>query len=109
MLDEAEFHRLADAAMMQIEEAVEASGADIDYETAGEVLTLEFADGSRIIVNKQTPARQLWVAARSGGFHYDYDAASGRWINDQGGGELLQELSRLASEQAGGPVTLTPD
>ena len=105
-MDEPEFHRLADAVMARIEEAVEASGADIDYDTVSDILTLEFADGSKIIVNKQAPARQLWVAARAGGFHYDYDSEGGRWVNDQSGAELFEELSRLASEQAGETVTL---
>jgi len=107
-MDEAEFHRRADALLARLEEAVEASGADIDYDTVSDILTLEFADGSKIIVNKQAPARQVWVAARAGGFHYDYDAAGDRWVNDQSGAELFEELSRLASGQAGEAVTLAP-
>jgi CyaY protein len=99
-----QFNHQVERTLLRIEQAVEASGADIDFENAGEILTLEFADGSKIIVNKQGAAGQLWVAARSGGFHYDYDAAGDRWVNDQSGAELFAELSRLASEQAGEAV-----
>jgi CyaY protein len=106
-MNESEFNRRASETLLRIEEAVEASGADIDYESAGEVLTLVFANGSRIVVNKQAAAHQIWVAARSGGFHYGFDAGRGAWLNDRSGEELFGELSRLASEQAGEPLTLS--
>jgi CyaY protein len=105
-MNEAEFHRLASATLLEIERAIEASGADIEFENVSDILTLEFADGSKIIINKQTPARQLWVAARSGGFHYDYDPAGRRWRHDQTGSELFADLARLASMQHGAPVVL---
>ncbi|HEX9625842.1 MAG TPA: iron donor protein CyaY [Acidiferrobacterales bacterium] len=101
-----EFNHQVEQTLLRIEQAVEASGADIEFENAGEILTLEFANGSKIIVNKQGAANQLWVAARSGGFHYDYDAAGDRWVNDQSGAELFAELSRLISKQAGETVEL---
>jgi CyaY protein len=105
-VNEAEFHHTAGRILLDIEAAVEASGADIDFEIVSDILTLEFANGSKIIVNKQAPARQLWVAARSGGFHYGFDPASKTWRNDQSGAELFTELSRLVSEQAGATVAL---
>ena len=91
--------------LLYIEQAIEESGADIDFEGAGGILTLEFGNGSKIIINKQGAAQQIWVAARSGGFHYGY--ADGQWINDQGGGELFAELSRLVREQSGENVNLS--
>ena len=105
-MNEAEFHNAATAMLNRIEQAVEDSGADIDYENAGEILQLEFTNRSKIIINKQAAASQIWVAAKSGGFHYSYDAGTQQWRNDQSGAELLSELSRLASEQAGKSVRL---
>lgn len=106
-MNEAEYHRLASATLFRIEQAVEVCGADIEFENVSDILTLEFANGSKIIVNKQTPARQLWVAAKSGGFHYDYDPASQSWRRRPAGTELFADLSRLASEQSGATITLT--
>ncbi len=106
MLTESEFDRLAEETMVAIEEAIDESGADIDYDSAGGILTLEFLTGSQIIVNKQGPLRQVWVAARSGGFHFDYHAASGQWRKDDDGEELFACLSRCCSQQAGESVTL---
>lgn len=103
---EAQFNDKAMATMQRIEEAIDASGADIDYETVSDILTLEFANGSKIIVNKQGAVKQLWVAAKSGGFHYRYDEARDTWLNDQTGEELFKELSRLASLQSGRSIDL---
>ena len=109
-LTEHEFNRIAGDTLAQIETALDAIGADdIDYETVADILTLEFANGSKIIVNKQGATKQLWVAARAGGFHYDYNPAAGTWRNDQGGGELFAELSALIGQQAGKAVRLVAE
>lgn len=105
-MNEADFQRTAAATLIRIEEAVEASGADIDFENTGEILELEFANHTKIIINKQSAARQLWVAAKSGGFHYTYDMATQQWRNDQSGADLFSELSGLVSAQSGESVHL---
>jgi len=105
-MNESDFNQLAEDTMTAIEEAVDDCGVDIDYDSAGGILTLEFSNGSQIIVNKQTPLSQLWVAARSGGFHFDYDAADQCWRLQGGGAELFDCLSRYCSEQAGEEVRL---
>jgi CyaY protein len=107
-MNESEFNRLAEQTMVAIEEAIEASGADIDYDTISDILTLEFDNRSQIIINKQAPTSQLWVAARSGGYHFDYDAASQTWVLDSDRSqELFACLSRYCSEQAGEDVELS--
>lgn len=107
-MNESEFNRLAEQAMVDIEEAVEACGADIDYDTISEILTLEFENGSKIIINKQTPLSQLWVAAQSGGFHFDYDDQSQSWrLDSDAGQELFSCLSGYCSLQAGETVKLS--
>ncbi|MDH5353176.1 MAG: iron donor protein CyaY [Gammaproteobacteria bacterium] len=106
-MNESEFNALADETIMAIEDAVEASGADIDYDTAGDILTLEFTNGSQIIINKQAPLSQIWVAARSGGFHFDYDAARQLWhLNSDDQKELFAQLSQYCTEQSGESVAL---
>ena len=104
-MDEAEFNSAADDALRQLEQALDESGADLDFEVkAGGVLELEFADGSKIIVNRHTAAREIWVAAKSGGFHFRPE--NGRWVGTRDGTELFSVLSALASQQAGEPVSL---
>jgi CyaY protein len=105
-MNESDFDQLADETLVAIEEAIDESGADIDYDNAGGILTLEFENGSQIIVNKQAPLCQIWVAARSGGYHFDYDDDAECWRLQGGGEELFSCLERYCSEQAGEAVTL---
>src|SRR3970040_1064591 len=99
-MNESEFDKKATDTLLRIEQGIEESGADIDFEAAGGILTLEFANGTKIIVNKQGAAGQIWVAAKSGGYHYGF--VDGRWINDQSGGGFIEEISRLVRARAGG-------
>ena len=104
-MDDKDFNRLADAMLARIEAALEASDADIDFELeAGGVLEIEFADGSKIIVNRHGVAREIWVAAKAGGFHFRWDGSA--WCDTRDNTELLAKLSTLASQQAGESVTL---
>ena len=105
-MDDKEFNSLADAILARIEAALEDCGADIDFQlAAGGVLEIEFADGSRIIVNRHGAAREIWVAARSGGFHFRWNGSA--WHDTRDGAELLAKLSALASQQAGEAVRLS--
>ena len=106
-MNESEFIDLADETIEAIQAAIDESGADIDYDEIGGVLTLEFENGSKIIFSKQTPLKQLWMAAKAGGFHFDYDEEKQQWICDSGEKEDLQVmLNRCSSEQAGESVVI---
>ncbi|WP_306603185.1 iron donor protein CyaY [Azonexus sp.] len=102
-MDDSEFNALADATLAKIDAALEACAADIDFElAAGGVLEIEFADGSKIIINRHGVAKEIWVAARAGGFHFRWDGEV--WRDTRDCAELMQKLSALASQQAGEPV-----
>ena len=104
-MNESEFEALAGIALEKIERALEASGVEADFELkAGGVLEIEFDDGSKIIVNRHGAAREIWVAARSGGFHFRWDGSA--WRDTREGSELFAALSRLVSQQGGQSVIL---
>lgn len=106
-MNESEFQEIADETIEGIQDAIDDSGADIDYDEIGGVLTLEFEDGSKIIFSKQGAMNQLWMAAKSGGFHFDYNEEDEQWICDSGDNEeMYKMLSRLSTEQAGEDVHL---
>lgn len=105
-MEDKDFNALAGTAMARIEAALEAADADIDFElAAGGVLEIEFEDGSKIIVNRHAVAKEIWVAARAGGFHFRWDGQ--HWVDTRDGQELMQKLSTLASQQAGETLQLT--
>ena len=114
-MNENEFEALAEAELARIEQALERSGVDADVERKGDgVLEIEFPDGSKMIINRHGAAREIWVAARSGGFHFRRDQAidmnAAQWRDTRDGTELYAALSRLVSEQSGETVALTrPD
>ena len=103
-MSESEFLEMAEATLAAIERAVDATGIDIEASRAGNVLTLELGDASKVIVNSQTPMQQIWVAGKSGAFHY---ARNGdQWLDTRDGSELFVALSRLISTQGGEAVIL---
>ena len=108
-MTESEFMALAESTFGAIEAALEvaANTSDLDVECSrnGNVLEIEFIDnGSKIIVNSQAPMQEIWVAAKTGGFHYRRDGQ--RWINTRDGTELFSALSRVVSEQSSLAVVL---
>jgi len=101
-----EFESLADAMLERIARAVDESGADCDCEPKGSgVLELEFTDGSRIVVNRHSAAQEIWVAAKSGGYHFRFDGS--HWVDTRERRELLAVLSQLIAGQSGGAVVLS--
>ena len=108
-MDEREFMLAADAELVRIETALETASesgaADFDFETKpGGVIEIEFENGSKIILNRHGAAREIWLAAKSGGYHFRPEG--GRWVGTRDGEELMAALSRTVSEQAGVTVRL---
>src|SRR5436190_6910259 len=105
-MTQADFEALAEAALEQIQQALEASGIDADIEAKADgVIELTFEDGSKMVINRHRAAGELWVAARSGGFHFRWDGAA--WRDTRDGAELFAALSRLISAQSGSGVILS--
>ena len=108
-MSEKEFLDLAETTLNTIEAAMDRLNdedvIDVECKRSGNVLEIEFIDnGSKIIINSQAPMKEMWVAAKSGGFHYRH--TDGAWRNTRDGSELYAALSILASAQGGAAVTL---
>ena len=98
-MTESEFNELADAVFQRIELAIDDADAGIDYDSNGTVLEMEFADGNKVIVNRHVPNREIWLAAKSGGFHYALE--NERWFSQRDGSELFTKLSELVKLGSG--------
>ena len=110
-MGESEFLAQAEAALDAIEAALDRLNdedvVDVECSRSGNVLEIEFLDnGSKIIVNSQAAMKELWVASRSGGYHYKQ--VDGRWINGRDNTELYASLSEMVSAQGGAQVVLKP-
>ena len=97
-MNDSEFQQLADQLYQKIEECIEESGADVDYDQNGGLLTLEFENRTKLIINRQQPLHQIWLATLENGHHYDYQA--GKWIDDRSGDEFLSFLSAAIFKQS---------
>ncbi|MBL4828175.1 MAG: iron donor protein CyaY [Spongiibacteraceae bacterium] len=98
-MNEATFNDLIDETMANIEDAVDNSDSDIDCENAGGILTLTCEDGSAIIFSRQLATQELWIAARSGGFHLRYEDE--RWYCQKYQQSLVQLFASITEQQAG--------
>ena len=83
----------------------DSTDADIDNQRTGGMVTLTFPNRSQIIINLQKPLQEVWMAAKSGGYHYKFD--SDQWRDTKGQGEFFTSLSRDASAQAGLPLVFS--
>lgn len=104
-MNDSEFHQLADQLTLNIEEKIDNfdGEADIDYQTHGGVMTLSFENGSKIIINRQEPLHQVWLATKAGGYHFNY--REGAWYCDRSHRAFYELLSEAVSMQAGESIS----
>jgi CyaY protein len=105
-MNDLEYDELTDSVLLAVEQAVEDADADLDYESHGSLLSISFPDGSKIIINKQPPLHQLWLATKFNGHHFEW--LDGKWIDNRTGAEFWQLLNDAASKQAGVSLNLAP-
>ncbi|MDZ7813397.1 MAG: iron donor protein CyaY [Ideonella sp.] len=102
-MSDADYLRLAYAALSTIEKQcdtwLDQDVIDVDTHRSGGLLELTFPNGSKIILNTQPPLKELWLAARGGGFHFR--CSEGEWVDTRDGQGLMHCLSQHASSQAG--------
>ena len=96
-MDERDFTERAEHALARIETMLEAAGLDYDLRPGG-VLEVELEDGSQMVIHRQAASREIWVAARSGGFHFRWNGAA--WLDTRSGESLETQLERLMHEAA---------
>jgi CyaY protein len=80
--------------------------AKFEAELAGDILSLEFEDGAKYVVNSHRAARQIWMAAEHSAWHFDWEPQKGRWIAAKTGDELWQTLSAVVGRKLGATVSL---
>lgn len=98
-------HR-ADQCLESVANWLEAFDPDeVDFASADGVLTLEFADRAKFVLNRQTANDQMWFAAGARAWHYDWDEPSGTWLCDKDGHELMARIGEVVSEKLGRTVT----
>jgi CyaY protein len=107
-LSEADYDSLAHPELQQLITSLDAITSDeIEAELASDILTVEFSDGTRYVLNSHRAARQIWLSAERSAWHFDFSAAQQAWIASKTGDELWTTLERLVSQKLGEPVKLS--
>ncbi|HYB92363.1 MAG TPA: iron donor protein CyaY [Candidatus Binataceae bacterium] len=104
-MDDSEFIRRSDECLQRVARWLEGFDPDeVDYSSADGSVTIEFPDGARFILSRQSATRQVWLAAGAHGWHFDWDAKTGRWVDDKDGRELYARLASAIAEKLGHDV-----
>ena len=113
-IDDKQFYQLGSNLLHSIEVALEtadeALDLDLDIERqGGNVINIRFKDKSVIVINTQPPLHEIWVAAKSGGYHYRWAGTMAQplWLDTKTGKELLSDLTEFTSAQAGQAVNMS--
>lgn len=106
-MDRQEYARLADECLERIVNSLEPFDPDeVDFSTSDGVVTIEFPDRVRFVLNRQAAANQMWFAAGARAWHFDWDAAKKAWIDDKEGRELFGRIAEVVSAKIGRAVAL---
>ncbi|WP_289029695.1 iron donor protein CyaY [uncultured Paraglaciecola sp.] len=103
-MNDSQYHQMTDDLLIDIEEMLDECEVDIDYESAGSILTMTFVNGTKIIINKQPPLHQLWMATKYNGHHFNFE--NEQWIDERTGVEFWSFLDEAISKQAEANVNL---
>jgi CyaY protein len=104
---EFEFNDAIDDILISIEEQLDEIDTDIDYETSSGILSLVMPNASQIIINRQSGNKQLWMAAKSGGFHFVYDDEKKQWLDTRSQLNFIDSLNQCLGQQCDEKISLT--
>jgi CyaY protein len=109
-LDEKIYRRILDDTFAHIDKAFEDVDPDAaEVNVSQGTLTVTFSGGLRFMLTPQPSPRQLWIAFRDRAWHFDYDQATARWLDDRGQGiEALKLVEATTREVAGVTVAIAP-
>lgn len=101
-MNDSEFIQLVEVTFSRMQQGLE--DADLDFELPADgILEVEFDDGSKLVINRHNAAREIWVAARSGGFHFRHDGTN--WRDTRDNTEFFAKLATLIAAQGGGEAS----
>lgn len=111
-MTENEFNDLVDGTLQSIEEMIDEQALEVDYENSGGVLTIDCDDdgsaSNAIILSRQLASRELWLASKSGGYHYRYDIGQQRWLGTrEGSASLFEQLKQDFAIQAQADLSIS--
>lgn len=97
IMQEREYDDRVDSLFNAIEDGIDEIEADIDVDSSMGLLTIEFPNGSSVILSRQVANHEVWVAAKSGGYHLAF--IEDQWFCGTSDETLSTLLDRVFTEQ----------
>ena len=106
-MNDAIYREITESLYTRIEELIdiliEDKDSALDYENNSGVLSILCEDtNTQVIISRQQASHEVWVAAKSGGFHCVYK--NDEWFCSKTNESLAELLTRTCSEQSSSPV-----
>lgn len=101
---EADFEKAADVTLRSLRDQLDALELDAEVELSMGIVSIEFPDGAKYIVNSHRAARQIWLAAERTAWHFDPVGSS--WVAAKTNEELFATLSEVLKKKLGRDVPL---
>ncbi len=106
-MERGRFHKLSTQALEHIDDALGGlEHEDLDVDLGGDVLTLAFSDGVKFVINAHSAAGQIWMAANTDAWHFDYVEERGQWVASKTGDELMATIARTVGARLGQTLSL---
>lgn len=102
----ADFEERAEEALRKLESSLRDAADDLEVDLAEGILTVEFEDGSKFLLNSHSTSQQIWMSANMAAWHFAWHAATSSWRDTKSGAELFTEVGKLVSEKLSQPVKL---
>lgn len=103
-MEDREYEGRVDELFNAIEDRIDDLEADIDVDSSAGMLAIEFPNGSSVILSRQIVNHEVWVAAKSGGYHLAF--IENQWLCQTSDENLSNLLGRVFTEQLGKSVTV---
>ena len=105
-IDEKTFEKVADQSLKDLSRALDAATADFEADLESGILTIEFADGVKYVINSHRAAKQIWMAAERNAWHFDYRGDDAKWIAGKSGDELWTTIEAVLARKLGAAIAL---
>jgi CyaY protein len=106
-VSEQAYEAAADQELRALLEQILEAGDGLEADLASGILTLEFEDGARYVINSHRAARQIWMAAERSAWHFNLRPADSRWVTSKSGEELWSTVEAVLSRKLGRPIHLS--
>jgi len=103
MMDELDFRKRSDIALLSLKKSLMQAEESVDLEVEDQsgALHVSFEDRSKFVISPNAPVRQIWISALSTSFKLDWSDAEQDFVLGKTAEKLKTLVARLINQQLG--------